>query len=107
MITADGRFVVFTSPSANLSVVPDANHRDDVFLAEPAAVCGDVDENGVVNVKDAALALRLATGQGVATASQLRRADYNRTQAVDVADVVRILRAAVGLGDTAGPLCPG
>jgi len=58
---------------------------------------GDVNEDGIVTVADASLALRIAVGIRTATANQLAAGDLDGDGKITVAEVTRILRYAIGL----------
>ena len=60
--------------------------------AAPAAVKGDTDGNGTLNVTDALLIMRYTSGRSKLTSAQLSRADYNADKKVDVTDAVMILK---------------
>jgi len=63
-------------------------------MADRGVVMGDVDGNGVVNVQDALLALRLATGQTPAAAINPDAAKMGGGDSVTVSDALAILLLA-------------
>jgi len=67
-----------------------------VVLA-PGAVRGDVNGDGVVNIRDATITLKMAIGAITATAIQQALADLNGDGVVNIADATLDLRLAVGL----------
>ena len=58
---------------------------------------GDVTGDGVVDIRDALLALRMAVGLALYTTDQLMAADANKDGRITVIDVQAILRLALGL----------
>ena len=63
---------------------------------EPVILMGDLNSDGVVNIKDALLALKIAVGLTTPTPYQLRAGDLTGDGRLSTADVTKILRAAVG-----------
>lgn len=61
-----------------------------------AGAPGDVDGDGVITLKDALLALRAVAQMGTLTDEQKIRADVNGNGAVDIGDVLRIMRYVNG-----------
>ena len=62
-----------------------------------APVPGDVNGDLYVSTADVLLALRFVVGSAVPSETQLKAGDLNRSGAIDLADVNRILRNAAGL----------
>ncbi len=58
---------------------------------------GDLNDNGSLDLEDAALALQFAVGLATPTVAQLQVGDTSGDGVMDVADAVRILRAVQGL----------
>ncbi|MGC8833393.1 MAG: dockerin type I domain-containing protein [Armatimonadota bacterium] len=58
---------------------------------------GDVTGDGVVDIRDALLALKMALGLALYTTDQLAAADLNKDGRITVVDVQAILRLALGL----------
>jgi len=65
--------------------------------AGPAIVLGDLNGDGIVDVADVALAVRIELGLVVPSSSQLQHGDINGDGAINVADVMHIQRKALGL----------
>lgn len=63
----------------------------------PPLVPGDLNGDLYVSTADVVLALRFLVGSAVPSENQLKAGDLNRSGAVDLADVNRILRNAAGL----------
>lgn len=63
----------------------------------PAIVLGDLNDDGIVDVADVALAMRIALGLVVPSSSQLQHGDINGDGVIDTADVMHIQRKALGL----------
>ncbi len=64
--------------------------------AQPEPLPGDVNEDGVVDARDALLALKAAVGKESLSARQVKLADLNTDGAVDARDALLILKIAVG-----------
>jgi hypothetical protein len=64
----------------------------------PPVLKGDINGDGVVNIADATIALRIAVGLQQATPEQLAAGDLDGSGSISIAEVTLILRAAVGLG---------
>ncbi len=69
----------------------------DFTVHGPAALPGDADLNGEVNVSDALIVMRAAMGLMELEPAALEAADVNASGEADMADAVSILRAAMGL----------
>lgn len=63
----------------------------------PSSLPGDVNNNGVVDATDVALALRIAGGMLAADAGQVSRGHINSSGPLALTDAVRIVRKAAGL----------
>lgn len=80
-----------------VSDTADGKRHAFLYTPEAAALKGDVNVDGTVNVTDAVLVLLNITELSPLSAAQRAVADMNADQAIDVADAVLILRKAVGL----------
>lgn len=84
-------------------VAGDTNGIEDVFVASDVfagasqPLPGDVNTDGVVNVADAVLVLRIAVGLYLPQDAQKAAGDINEDGEVSVADAVLILRKSVGV----------
>jgi hypothetical protein len=71
---------------------------DAVSIVRPAMLPGDLDGDGAVDMADAVLAARIATGASEATDSQREAGDLTGDGQVTFADVSLLLRKVSGLG---------
>ncbi len=77
----------------NGSAVENINNiYEDVALECDDALLGDVDENSVLNKKDAANILKFSSDIGTTDERQKIICDYNRDSTIDLLDVVDIMR---------------
>jgi DNA-binding beta-propeller fold protein YncE len=99
-----------TSPTQANSLLDPRTWTDTVFLSQPPGVAGDVNRNGVLDLQDAALVIRIAAGlpfgesasnYEVERALALLRGDVWPKGAPDgrlsIEDAVRLARAAAGM----------
>ncbi|MEK7518079.1 MAG: hypothetical protein AAB583_06055, partial [Patescibacteria group bacterium] len=94
-VSCDGRSAAFES-LANL--IGERNNVWDVFLVTlpPQGICGDLDDNNLVNKLDTNIILKIVVGKVKATGTQLYLGDLNSDGKVDVLDAVISLRHISG-----------
>jgi hypothetical protein len=93
-----GRWDPVRTPTIDFTwTPPGATSLPVEFILIPYPEPGDAGGNGVVDLADAVMALRFASGQAAPNSRQLIAADMDGNGAVSLADVAAILRRAAGL----------
>lgn len=88
---------IFDGWDADFSSVKSDMTVKALYSEAPAALLGDINEDGTVNTADAVLILKYAAGIITFDNSQLTIADVNRNSSVNTADATFILKYAAGM----------
>lgn len=67
-----------------------------IELVRPPGICGDLNDNGAVEIDDAVFQLQIAVGRVVPDPIQAYLGDLNRDAKIDVLDAITSLQFIVG-----------